>query len=151
MTGRRLPAGMHGWRALRVGDQIETAQVIVTGETIDHFANLSGDHFALHMSDDAALAHGFAGRVAHGLLVLSLVDGLKNQAPAQLRAIASLGWNITFSAPVLVGDTLRATFALKSKRLTREAERGIAVFLVDVRNQRDEIVQTGQTTLMMQL
>ena len=46
---------------------------------IDRFADLTGDHFAIHMTDAGAQAQGFARRVAHGLLVLSVVGGLKNQ------------------------------------------------------------------------
>jgi acyl dehydratase len=92
---------------------------------------------------------GFPARVAHGLLVLSLIDGLKNQAPARFDAVASLGWDIRFSAPVLAGDRLRAVFTVQSTRLTGDGSRGIAVLSVEARNQRDEVVQSGQTTLML--
>ena len=149
MTGRLLAPGLYGFDDLRLADRIETASVTVTAEAIDRFAELSGDRFAIHMQDDAARALGFAGRVAHGLLVLSLIDGLKNQSPAQLRAVASLGWEIAFRAPVLVGDSLRASIQLHARRPTRDGQRGIAVFAVKARNQRDEVVQQGQTTLMM--
>jgi acyl dehydratase len=151
MRGRLLPPGLHGLAALRIADRVETAAAQVTGEAIDRFADLSGDRFALHMDDAAARALGFPARVAHGLLVLSIVDGLKNQAPAQFDAIASLGWDMVFRAPVLVDDNLRAIFTVQSKRLAREGGRGIAVLSVEARNQRDEIVQLGRTTLMLRL
>ncbi len=148
MTGRLLPAGLHGHASLKAGDRIDTVSTRVTAETIDRFADLSGDRFALHMDDAAAHALGFPARVAHGLLVLSLIDGLKNQALARLDAVASLGWDIRFSAPVFVDDELRATFAVETLRPAREGRR-IVVFAVEARNQRDEIVQQGRTTLMM--
>jgi 3-hydroxybutyryl-CoA dehydratase len=151
MRGRLLPPGTHGLTGLRIADRVETAKVTVTAEAIDRFADLSGDRFALHMDDAAALALGFPARVAHGLLVLSLIDGLKNQAPAQFDAVASLGWDIRFRAPVLVGDQLRAVFTVQSKRLTGDGSRGIAVLSVEARNQRDEVVQAGHTTLMLRL
>lgn len=151
MSGRTLSPGLYGYAALCLADRIETGSVTVSGEAIDRFADLSGDRFALHMSDAAARELGFAARVAHGLLVLSLIDGLKNQSPAQLDAIASLGWDIAFRAPVLVGDSLSAVFQLHSKRVTRDSSRGIAVFSVEARNQRQEIVQLGQTRLMMRI
>jgi acyl dehydratase len=149
MTGRTLGPGSHGFSDLGPGDRIETGSVRVTADMVDRFAELSGDHFALHLSDEAARALGFAGRVAHGLLVLSLIDGLKNEAPPQLRAVASLGWDIRFRGPVLVGDTLRAVFTLESGRLARDGQRGIAVFAVEGFNQHDAIVHQGTTTLMM--
>jgi 3-hydroxybutyryl-CoA dehydratase len=151
MRGRLLPPGTHGLTGLRIADRVETAKVTVTAEAIDRFADLSGDRFALHMDDAAAQALGFPARVAHGLLVLSLIDGLKNQAPAQFDAVASLGWDIRFRAPVLVGDQLRAVFTVQSKRLTGDGSRGIAVLSVEARNQRDEVVQAGHTTLMLRL
>lgn len=151
MRGRLLPPGTHGLSALRNADRVETEVVTVTAEAIDRFADLSGDRFALHMDDDAARALGFSARVAHGLLVLSLIDGLKNQAAAQFDAIASLGWDIRFQAPVLVGDSLRAVITVQSKRLTGDGSRGIAVLSVEARNQRGDVVQAGHTTLMMRL
>lgn len=149
MTERLLPPGRHGFHALCLGDRVETASVEVTAAMIDRFADLSGDRFALHMDDAAARALGFPARVAHGLLVLSLIDGLKNQAPAEFDAIASLGWEIAFRAPVLAGDSLHAIFTVQALRQTRDGGRGIAVLAVEARNQRGEIVQQGQTTLML--
>lgn len=149
MTGRSLPAGLYGHRALAVGDRIETGSVVVNAADIDRFADLSGDRFALHMDDAAARQLGFPRRVAHGLLVLSLIDGLKNQAPAQLRAVASLGWDIRFSAPVLAGDGLQATFTVASMRPARDGERAIVVLSVKARGQEGRVVQSGSTTLMM--
>lgn len=149
MRGRLLRPGLHGHSTLQIADRIEAGPVTVSGDMVDRFADLSGDRFALHLSDDAARELGFPRRVAHGLLVLSLIDGLKNQADAQLRAVASLGWTIDFRAPVLVDDSLRALFIVKSKRLARDGQRGIVVFSVEARNQHDAIVQQGTTTLMM--
>lgn len=148
MTGRLLPPGLHGHGGLQIGDRIETASTRVTAEAINRFADLSGDHFALHMDDAVARELGFPARVAHGLLVLSLIDGLKNQSPVRLDAVASLGWDIRFRAPVFAGDELQATFRVESVRPARDG-RGIVVLAVEGRNQRDEIVQQGTTTLMM--
>jgi len=48
-----------------------------------------------------------------------VVDGLKNRAGPILPALASLGWDWTFSAPVLIGDTIQATIIITEK--TRHA------------------------------
>lgn len=149
MTGRILPAGLYGHTALEIGDRFHTGRILVETAAIDRFADLTGDRFALHMEDDAARALGFPRRVAHGLLVLSLIDGLKNQSPAALRAVASLGWDIRFSAPVMAGDHLQATFTVADKRPARANGRGIVVLSVEACNQAGQIVQQGSTTLMM--
>ena len=100
------------------------------------------------MDDAAAQAHGFPSRVAHGLLILALVDGLKNQAPAQFRAIASLGWDWSFSRPVFIGDTINAVLEVTGKREVTKPDRGILTIAFDVRNQHGETVQTGSNLLL---
>ena len=102
--GRKLADGFFDFDAVQIGDWYRTSSLTVTADHIDRFANLTGDRFEIHMSDERARAHGFRGRVAHGLLVLSLVDGLKNQAETRLDAVASLGWDWSFQNPVLIGD-----------------------------------------------
>ena len=116
---------------------------------IDAFADMTGDRFEIHMTTAAARRRGFEDRVAHGLLVLSLVDGLKNQAAAQFDAVASLGWDWRFSAPVLARDTIAVTIHVKALRPTSDGKRGIATLEFTVTNQRDETVQTGENRLMI--
>jgi acyl dehydratase len=79
--GRNLGPGRYGAGALSPGDRVRSDAVTVTAESVDRFADLSGERFAIHMNDRAAEEMGFPRRVAHGLLILSLIDGLKNQAP----------------------------------------------------------------------
>ena len=149
MSGRVLKPGRYGLNDLQPGDVIETGQRQVTAEVIDAFADMTGDRFEIHMSAEAARRHGFSDRVAHGLLVLSLVDGLKNQATAQFNAVASLGWDWRFAAPVLAGDTIGVTITVRSLRPTSDGKRGIATLGFDVTNQRGETVQSGENRLMI--
>jgi len=149
MTGRFLAAGDYGYDDLKIGDRVETASLQVTASVINAFADLTGDRFAIHMTDEGAQALGFARRVAHGLLVLCLVDGLKNQTPAQFRAVASLGWDWSFHKPVLIDDSLHAVMEVVAKRETKAAERGIVTLSFQVMNQSDDVVQLGQNQLMV--
>lgn len=144
-----LAPGPHGFDDVALDDRIETAPLTVTPQMIDAFADLTGDRFEIHMTDAAAQRHGFPARVAHGLLVLSLIDGLKNQCPAQFRAVASLGWEWSFRAPVLCDDTVRATLSVVEKRLTSKPDRGILRLEVIAVNQRAEVVQRGHNLLMV--
>ena len=148
-ASRQLPAGRYGFDALEVGDTFSTARRAVDGELIDRFAALTGDFFEIHMTIEGAQKHGFSGRVAHGLVVLSLVDGLKNQSPQQFDAIASLGWDWKFERAVLLGDEIAARLTLTGKRLTRDERRGILQIAVHVTNQRGEAVQSGVNLLMV--
>ena len=147
---RRLAPGRYGWRDLAPGDWWETGGVTVTEAHIVGFAGLSGDFFDLHMDDDAARALGFPRRVAHGLLVLSLVDGLKNRAPVQLAAIASLGWDWRFAAPVFAGDRIAARLHVETVRPTRsDPARAVLRLGLSVSNRDGAVVQEGCNTLMM--
>ena len=116
---------------------------------IDRFAELSGDRFAAHLDDECARKLGFPRRIAHGLLILSIADGLKNQSSVKLDAVASLGWDMSFRAPVLAGDEVSAEFRVDSKRATRNAGRGIVSFAVELRTRDSEVVQRGINRLMM--
>ena len=146
---RFLPAGRYGFDAVAPGDLIETDRLTVTAERIDAFAEMTGDRFDIHMDDASARARGFPGRVAHGLLVLSLIDGLKNQTLAQFDAIASLGWDWTFARPVFIGDEVGARITVMDKRETSKSDRGILTLDFDVTNQAGETVQRGVNKLMV--
>ena len=148
-AGRDLPDGLLRFGAVDTGDRIRTGAATITAEAIDAFAALTGDRFEIHMDEAAARTRGFRGRVAHGLLVLSLVDGLKNQTPAQFDAVASLGWDWRFRHPVLVGDTILATITVVAKRTTSRPDRGILTLDVSVENQHGEEVQQGTNQLMV--
>ena len=148
-NGRELTEGLFNFDTVEVGDWFRTSTLTITADQIDRFADLTGDRFEIHMSDERARAHGFRGRVAHGLLVLSLVDGLKNQVEARFDAIASLGWDWSFQQPVLIGDTITATLTIAEKRETRHTDRGIVRLAGDVVNQDGETVQSGSNQLML--
>ena len=143
-----MTPGLYGAGSIEVGDWIDCGSLEVTAGRIDAFAELTGDRFEIHMSSEAARRHGFDNRVAHGLLVLSLVDGLKNQAPAQLKARASMGWDWTFRRPVLAGDRISARITIEGKETAKASDQAVLLLDVSVTNQRGELVQTGQNRLL---
>lgn len=144
-----LSAGRYGFDEVVVGDVIPIGKRHVTEEMIDQFAQLTGDYFEIHMDTNAAQKHGFPGRVAHGLLILALVDGLKNQTAAQFKALASLGWEWNFRAPVLAGDEIEAQLEVRAKRATSNPEKGILTLAFIVKNQKGQCVQEGSNKLMV--
>lgn len=143
-----LKPGVYGYNALKIGDCLETGSRDITPGLIDAFARVSGDHYEIHMDAEAARAKGFERRVAHGLLVLSVIDGLKNNSSAKLDALASMGWEWRFVAPVLEKDQISARFTIATKRLTRDGKRGLATCDAQAFNQHGEVVQSGQNTLI---
>lgn len=131
------------------GERFATGGIVVTESHVMGFAGLTGDFFDLHVDEEFARSLGFSGRVAHGILGLAIVDGLKNRAETRFRAVASLGWNWKFTRPILIGDRIHAEIEVQSKRETRRADRGILVLAFKVKNQKDEVVQEGTNDLMV--
>ncbi|BAE73771.1 Bifunctional protein PaaZ [Sodalis glossinidius str. 'morsitans'] len=148
-TGRRLPAGEYGYADLHSGDHYDTQAITLTESHIVAFAGITGDFFDVHMDDTFAREQGFPGRIAHGLLGLALLEGLKTRSAVRLSGIATLGWNWTFCAPLLPGDRIYAEITVVSKRPTKRADRGIVTFGLRMINQHQAIVQQGETLLMM--
>lgn len=145
-----LPAGKYFHDDLHVGAYFRTGRFTVTEAHIVAFAGMSGDFFDVHMDDEFARQQGFPGRIAHGLLGLCLVDGLKNRAEVQLQAVASLGWNDwSFKAPILAGDNIGATITVAEMRLTSAGDRGIVQLGFEVTNQKGATVQRGRNALLM--
>lgn len=145
-----LPAGKYFYDDLTVGAYFRTGRITVTESHIVAFAGMSGDFFDVHTDDEFAREQGFPGRIAHGLLGLCLVDGLKNRAEAQLQAVASLGWNEwSFKAPIIAGDSISATIRIAEMRLTSSGDRGVVQLGFEVTNQHGVTVQSGRNALLM--
>jgi len=143
-----LAPGIYGADDLRVGDTILTGIVTVTASMIEDYAELSGDAFGIHMDRTEAARHGFSGRVAHGIMVLGLADGLKYRADARIRARASLGWTVKFTAPVLEGDEISARIAVSEIRNTGREGQCVVTLHFDVRNQDRRTVLDGVNRLL---
>ncbi|MEO6299209.1 MAG: MaoC/PaaZ C-terminal domain-containing protein [Paracoccaceae bacterium] len=143
-----LAPGLYDFDQVAIGDCIATGSTTVTATMIAAFADLTGDRFEIHMSDQGAQRHGFSHQVAHGLLVLSLVDGLKNQSESQFRALASLGWDWAFRKPVFAGDVINVVLIVEGKRPTSNPARGVLTIGFTVANQHGAVVQKGTNRLM---
>lgn len=144
-----LVAGEYDYDDIEVGDFFETGGIKVTEAYVVAFAGVSGDHFDIHVDDEFAVAAGFSGRVAHGLLGLAMADGLKNRAVVRLKGIASLGWNWSFREPLMIDDRISARVTVKDKRPTRRSDRGIVTLFFDVVNQHSRTIQNGETMLLV--
>ena len=148
-SGRTLTAGSYYLDDLQVGDHFQTGRTEVTAGIISTFAAVSGDSYELHLDDRFAQEIGFPGIIAHGILVMALADGLKYRSEVTLDAVASLGWDIAFTAPVFVGDTISAIVTVKEKRVTGKPNRGIATLEFVIVNQHGKPVQRGDNLVMM--
>lgn len=133
------------------GLEYSTPAIVVTESHIVGFAGISGDFFDVHMDDAFARSVGFPARVAHGLLCLSMIDGLKNRSSTLFDAIASLEWHYRFRKPVFAGDRIEGRIRVLETRPTRDASRGIVRIKVDALNQHGDLVQDGENVLLVRV
>ncbi len=114
------------------------------------FAGLSGDYNQLHTDAEFAKGTLYGGRIAHGLLGLSVASGLASRlgfAEGTAEAFTSLEWK--FRGPVKIGDTIRARLRVGRKKEMQRLRGGFVVFDVVLLNQDDETVQKGTWTILV--
>ena len=137
----------------QVGQEWRSPGRTVTEADVTIFAMLSGDYDEIHTSEHWAREHSaYKTRIAHGMLGLAIVEGLKKRIPAfaDTRYIASLEWNWKFTGPILIGDTVHVKIRINNMRESKsKPERGIIREGGQVINQRGEVVQEGEHSLMI--
>ena len=121
--------------APRIGTELHVSPwVTITQETIDRFADATGDHQWIHVDPERARAESpFGATIAHGYLVLSLYPSMRGHdgrntppLPGVTRTI-NYGVNrVRFPNPVRAGSRLRGRF-----ELVGAAERGDALQVVE--------------------
>ena len=129
---------------VEVGDSLETAGRTVTDADIVNFSNVSWDHFYAHTDATSLTGTIFDKTVAHGYFILSAAAGLfvsGKKGPV----IANYGLeNCSFFKPVYAGDTITVYLTAKEKINRgvkgRNIPSGVVKWLVEVVNQRDELV-----------
>ena len=143
------PAGRY-FEELDVGDVFVSPARTVTEADVVAFAGLSGDYNALHTDEELARASPFGRRIAHGMLGMSILTGLTARLGLfEGTAIAFLGLEWRFTAPIFIGDTVHCELEILEKRETRNAERGVLVRGARLVNQRGEVTQEGTSTIMI--
>jgi acyl dehydratase len=136
---------------VEVGFRFVTPSRTVTEADLVAFSGVSGDFNPLHT--DAVFAAGsiYGERIAHGALVLSLVTGLRQRTglfDGTLMGLLEIrSWR--FTAPVRIGDTIRAACEVVELRETSKPDRGIMVQRIEVLNQHDTAVQTGELVMLL--
>ena len=117
----------------------ELAPVVkeITQEKVNRYAQAGGDGNPLHTDPEFAARTQFGGTIAHGMLLLAYLSEMMTAAFG--RAWLSGGrLKVRFKAPARPGDTVSAV-----GRVVR-AEGGRTVCAVECRNQRDEVLVSGE-------
>ncbi len=134
---------------IQVGEEYVSPGRTVTEADIVIFAGLSGDYNVLHTDAEFMKTSIFGERIAHGLLGLAIQSGLLARGMHPYATLAFLGLRWKFKGPIKIGDTIRVKATVLDKRETSKKDRGIVTLQRQVVNQRGEVVQEGETDVMV--
>jgi len=145
-----MPDARRYYDEIEVGEQYESPGRTVTETDIVMFAGLSGDYNVLHTDAEFMKQSIFGERIAHGLLGLAIQAGLFTRATQAYATLAFVGLRWKFKGPIKIGDTVRVRAKVLAKKDTSKPDRGLITLERTVVNQRDEVVQQGETDLMVE-
>ena len=135
---------------IELSEEHESPGRTVTEADVVMFAGLSGDYNVLHTDAEFMKTTIFGERIAHGLLCLAIQSGLFSRATAPYATLAFGGLRWKFKLPVKIGDTIRLRAKVIEKKDLDKPDRGLVTLERTILNQREEIVQQGQTDLIVQ-
>jgi acyl dehydratase len=143
------PRGMH-FEEFTEGIEVVTQGRTITEADIVNFAGVSGDYNAIHTDAEFSKHTPFGDRIAHGMLGLSVATGLANQLgfiDGTVLAFTGLEWK--FKGAIKIGDTIHLVAKVKQTRAMKALGGGFVIFDVRVLNQRSEITQQGEWTVLV--
>jgi len=127
-----------------VGRTWTSSERLVGQDDIDQFAALTGDANPVHIDAAFAARTPFRKRIAHGLLVESLISGLAWQLGIFRGTIVALREvTMRFDAPVAPGDSIRLELEVLERDESPGPRRGAVRLATRVRNQGGVVVLDG--------
>jgi len=134
-----------------VGQKITSVARTVAESDILTFAGLTGDYNQIHTDAEFAKGTQFGGRVAHGLLGLSLAVGLLMRTGVLEGTVLAfreiVEWK--FIKPVFIGDTLHVEMEAKELKPMPRIGGGQALVALDVKNQKNETLMRGTLAVLV--
>lgn len=127
-----------------IGDTAEFAKT-VSEYDVYAFAGIVGDFYAVHVDEEYAKRTRFGKRIAQGALSVGFVSTLMGTMAAKAPApgAVSYRYDVTFTAPVYIGDTVTARLTLVEK----DEERNVCAFDASVTTHAGVVVARGRTYL----
>jgi 3-hydroxybutyryl-CoA dehydratase len=130
--------------ALTIG-LTETHTRTVTETDVRHFADITGDHSAIHVDEAFAASTRFKTRIAHGALLVGYVSTavalMNNHLPPP--GGVSSSYSVRFLRPARLGDTITTRLTVTEMIPTE----GRIVFETACMNQNDEKVLDGTVVM----
>ena len=127
---------------INVGDKATLTRTFSEADVFA-FAGVSHDVNPVHVDPHFAKSTIFKQRVAHGMFTASMISALlANELPGV--GTIYLSQSLKFTAPVFLGDTVTAEVEVTQV----DREKGRVVFGATLKNQRGEVVLTGESKVL---
>lgn len=128
----------------QVGDELpELVKGPIKRQDLQKYADASGDHNPIHLSDEFAHAAGLEGVIAHGMLSMAYVGQMVTEYAGQDAELVDFG--VRFRAMVRPEDQVFCRG--KVAKVERQAD-GEYVFLqITAENQEEQTVVKGNATI----
>jgi acyl dehydratase len=137
------------YEAFETGEQRKTMGRTITETDIVLHAGQSGDFFPHHMDEEWCKTQPFKQRIAHGTLIFTVAIGLTAQVINEVSM--TYGYErLRFTRPVFIGDTITVTVTIKDKADHKKPGYGIVTELVELFNQRQELVMVCEHLLLVE-
>jgi 3-hydroxybutyryl-CoA dehydratase len=127
---------------VKVGDKASMTKT-VSEHDVYTFAGVTGDFNPVHVNSEFAKQTMFKERIAHGMLSAGFISAVLGTALPGANTIY-LGQELSFKAPVKIGDTVTATVECVEKI----AEKNRLIFRTTVTNQDGVLVVDGKATVL---
>jgi acyl dehydratase len=135
-----------------IGSKHVTPSKIITQGEEELFCSMTENKLGIFLSDEAAKAKGWNGRIVPGPLIFSVSIGLMEASGILDDVVAFLGTDeLRFVAPVSIGDTLHVEVELVEKRLTKSGDRGIVRYKWRTINQNGKDTARGINSCMFKV
>ena len=133
-----------------IGESHVTMGRTISEADIVLHAGQTGDWYPHHVDAEWCAKQPFKQRIAHGTLIFSV--GIGMAASVINPRSMSYGYDrLRFIRPTFIGDTIRVRTTYKEKREHRKPGYGILVELVEILNQRDEVVLSCEHLHLVEL
>ena len=130
-----------------LGQVYETPPRVVSEADAAHFGEIEQYRGPLHNDPEAAKASIFGEMTVHGVLPIAMAFGMMGAMGLyDHSALAFLGMSWRYHGPIRVGDALRVRWSVRERRPTSRPGRGVIVRDVEVVNQDEVKVCSGDIT-----
>ncbi len=130
-----------------VGDKFISPARTITEADIINFAGLTGDWHPLHTDVEYAAKTPFKGRIAHGMLTLSVgmvlpfrLGPYSSFLPRSFIAFYGME-SVRFTGPTRIGDTIHCEVEV-TEITDKGPDRGVLTTQNSIKNQRGELLVT---------